>query len=113
VPGAADFGPVRVVAFAGPATVVGRTAVLVRVEPEGLVVRAAADGEKIDIGVGSKLVRDAMAEAGIPLRLRRDWPLVAQHGRIVWIAGGRIAAFAGHDDHAHPPLLLKMERLAL
>ncbi len=57
-------------------------------------LRAAQPGERIDLGGGSKLVRDAMAEAGIPRRLRAAWPVVAAHGTIAWLTGARIAAWA-------------------
>jgi len=63
------------------------------VGPE-LQLRAAVPGERIDLGAGSKLVRDAMAEAGIPRRLRAAWPVVAAHGTIVWLTGARSAAWA-------------------
>jgi tRNA(Ile)-lysidine synthase len=57
-------------------------------------IRVAQRGERIDLGGGSKLVRDAMAEVGIPRRLRAAWPVVAAHGRIAWLTGARIAAWA-------------------
>ena len=57
-------------------------------------IRAAQPGERIDLGGGSKLVRDAMSEAGIPRRLRAAWPVVAAHGTIAWLTGARLAAWA-------------------
>ena len=59
-----------------------------------LQIRPAEPGERVDLGGGSKLVRDAMAEAGIPRRRRAAWPVVAAHGTIVWLTGARLAAWA-------------------
>ncbi len=78
-----------------PAQTMGRLVALLDADLAGsLVVRSAAAGERIDIGTGSKLVRDAMAEGGVPPRLREAWPVVARHGKIVWIAGVRVSAGA-------------------
>ena len=60
-------------------------------------MRAAAPGEKIDLGGGSKLARGAMAEAGVPRRLRAAWPVVAAPARIAWLVGARTAAWARPD----------------
>ena len=59
-----------------------------------LRIRSAEPGERVDLGAGSKLVRDAMAEAGIPRRLRAAWPVVSAHGTIAWLTGARLAAWA-------------------
>jgi tRNA(Ile)-lysidine synthase len=59
-----------------------------------LVVRVAEPGERIDLGGGSKAVRDAMGEAGVPRRLRAAWPVVAAPARIAWLVGVRTAAWA-------------------
>ena len=76
---------------------------------EGIVVRVAEPGERIDIGSGSKLVRDAMAEAEIAVRRRSTWPVVEAHGRIVWVAGVRVAAWAGVTEVTRRVLLLSWE----
>ncbi len=76
-----------------------------------LTVRSAGEGERIDIGTGSKLVRDAMAEGAVPARLRRGWPVVEAHGKIAWIAGVRSAAWAHPQPEAAHVLELTMERL--
>jgi tRNA(Ile)-lysidine synthase len=56
-----------------------------------VVVRAAIDGERFrPLGAGgTKLVRDAQAEAGVPAQLRRTSPVVAAGG-LVWVVGYRI-----------------------
>lgn len=60
----------------------------------GLLVRAPKPGDRIDIGTGSKKVADALNEAGIAVRKRSAWPLVESRGRIVWVAGVRVASWA-------------------
>jgi tRNA(Ile)-lysidine synthase len=60
----------------------------------GLIVRAAAPGERIDIAGGTKLVRDALAERGVPVRKRAAWPVLANDAKIAAIAGGRVAPWA-------------------
>lgn len=81
---------------------VGRWRVLLSQDAIGshLVVRVVEPGERIDLGGGSKLVRDAMAEAGIPRRLRAAWPVVAAPARIAWLVGARTAAWARADAAA-------------
>lgn len=59
-----------------------------------LVVRAPEPGDKVDIGTGSKKVADALSEAGIAVRRRSAWPLIESRGRIAWVAGVRVAAWA-------------------
>lgn len=59
-----------------------------------IVVRAPAEGDRIDIGTGSKKVADALNEAGIPRRKRPAWPVVECRGRIAWVAGVRVASWA-------------------
>jgi tRNA(Ile)-lysidine synthase len=88
----------RVRAF-GDAAVLGK----------GAIVRSAAEGERIDIGEGSKAVRDAMAEAMVPVRLRRAWPVVAVGGKIAWVAGVRVAGWAGHRQADKPAVELSIE----
>ncbi|MDJ0953405.1 MAG: tRNA lysidine(34) synthetase TilS [Acidimicrobiia bacterium] len=60
----------------------------------GLVVRAAAPGDRVDIGTGSKKVADALNEAAVPVRKRPAWPVVESRGRIAWVAGVRVASWA-------------------
>ncbi len=63
--------------------------------PKGkLIVRAAQDGDRVDIGTGSKKVADAFNEAAVPVRKRPAWPVVESRGRIAWVAGVRVAAWA-------------------
>jgi tRNA(Ile)-lysidine synthase len=61
---------------------------------EALVIRPGRDDDRIEIGTGTKPVREAMAEAGVARRLRARWPVVAAGGRIVAIPGVRAAAWA-------------------
>ncbi|HAX81016.1 MAG TPA: tRNA lysidine(34) synthetase TilS [Actinobacteria bacterium] len=55
------------------------------------LVRAVRPGDRIAMGRGSKLVAEALREAGVPERLRRRWPVVEEHGRIAWVVGVRVA----------------------
>lgn len=59
-----------------------------------LELRPAGSGERIDIGTGSKPVREALAEAGVPARRRHAWPVLAVGGALVCVAGVRVAAWA-------------------
>jgi tRNA(Ile)-lysidine synthase len=59
-----------------------------------LVVRSHQPGERVALAAGSKTVVDALAEAGVPARLRPGWPVVAGHENIAWVPGARIAAWA-------------------
>ncbi len=76
-------------------------------------VRGAAAGERIDLRSGSKLVRDAMREAGVPVRLRSAWPIVAVGGKIVWVAGARIAGWARLESAGEPAVELSMEGIGV
>jgi tRNA(Ile)-lysidine synthase len=58
------------------------------------VVKAVAEGARIDIETGTKPVRTALAERGIPVRSRSTWPVVAEGGRIAAIVGIRVAPWA-------------------
>ncbi len=63
--------------------------------PRGrIVVRAAKEGDRVDIGTGSKKVVDAFSESGVPIRKRPAWPVVESRGRIAWVAGVRVASWA-------------------
>lgn len=59
-----------------------------------IIVHAIAEGDRIDIGTGSKKVSDALGEVGIPLRKRPAWPVIESRGRIAWIVGVRVASWA-------------------
>ena len=85
-PGSAQFGPWKITAGAGgvPVPVVGP-----------VVVRAAVAGDRISIGAGTKVVAEVLREAGVPVRLRRRWPVVEEHGRIAWVVGIRVAPATG------------------
>ncbi len=58
------------------------------------VLRPAEPGERVEITAGSKAVSDALAEAGVPERLRAGWPVVAARGKLAWVVGARAAAWA-------------------
>jgi tRNA(Ile)-lysidine synthase len=59
-----------------------------------LVVRGALPGDRVDAGQGSKAVAEALREAGVPAARRRGWPVVVAGGRIAWVPGARLAAWA-------------------
>lgn len=90
---------------------IGRTRVAASVPAlEGeLIVRSAATGERIDLGGGSKAVREAMREGGIPRRLRSAWPILAVDGKIAWVAGARLADWARPQPGSDPVAVLKIE----
>jgi tRNA(Ile)-lysidine synthetase-like protein len=56
-----------------------------------LVVRPPRRGDRIAVGSGSKEVRRALAEAGVPPGERGAWPVVEAGGEVVWIPGVRRA----------------------
>jgi tRNA(Ile)-lysidine synthase len=111
---AVDFGYWTVTARSvtpGKAPVLGRSRTRISAEAleGGASVRASSEGERIGLDSGSKLVRDAMAEAGVPPRLRPAWPVVAVGGKIVWVAGARVAGWARVDAAARPAVELSIE----
>lgn len=61
---------------------------------ESIVVRPGRDDDRIEIGTGTKPVREAMAEAGVARRLRPRWPVLVAGGRVAAVAGVRAAAWA-------------------
>ena len=77
--------------------------------PDSFSCRGVAVGERIDLRSGSKLVRDAMREAGVPVRLRSAWPIVAVGGKIAWVAGARVAGWARLESAGEPAIELSME----
>lgn len=64
----------------------------------GLVVRASRPGDRIALRDGSKSVAAALAEAGVPARLRPCWPVLDSSGTIAWIVGARAAPATGSSD---------------
>lgn len=76
-----------------------------------LWVRAAAAGERLDVGVGTRPVRDLMADAGIPRRMRSRWPVVVAHGKIAGLLGGRPAEWARARDPRGPVVRVSIERI--
>lgn len=59
-----------------------------------LVIRPPSAEDRIDIGTGTKPVAEAMAERGVPRRLRSRWPVLSAGDRVVLIPGVRTAAWA-------------------
>lgn len=84
VPGRCAFGPFTVAAEPGPR---GRFAP----PPGPLRLRVPRPGDRIPIREGRKTVADALAEAGVPRRLRGAWPVVVAGSSIVAIPGVRLA----------------------
>ena len=76
-------------AFADSDVLLDRAAV-----PARVIVRAALPGDRIAIAGGSKLVRDALAESGVPRRLRAAWPVVVADAKIAAIPAIRVAVWA-------------------
>jgi tRNA(Ile)-lysidine synthase len=102
-PGEAAYGPHTIVATAagnGVRTHLSHDWCRLALPDGDLVVRAALPGERIDIGSGSKPIAVAFGEAGIPKRKRSAWPVIESHGRIAWVAGVRIAAWARVETSA-------------
>jgi tRNA(Ile)-lysidine synthase len=109
IPGEARFGEWRIEAEASTRAPRARWQTAIGASAD-LTIRAVAEGERIDLASGSKLVRDALAEAGVPQRLRSGWPGVYSGARIVWLVGARRAAWATPD--AAGAVLLSAERKA-
>ncbi|MFV2065796.1 MAG: tRNA lysidine(34) synthetase TilS [Pirellulales bacterium] len=104
IPGSALFGSLRISVqpWNADRPIIGRDRAVVAVgSVDSVEIRSAAHGDRIDIGDGSKLVFDALSEAGIPRRRRSGWPVVRVRGNIAWIAGVRAAAWVrpGRADH--------------
>ena len=97
VPGTVHFG-IHQISFAeADASRISRRSVLL-VDPavigDETVLRSATEGDRIEIDAGSKLVRTVLSEAGIAVRLRSTWPVVANGGTIAAIVGLRVAPWA-------------------
>ena len=96
VPGQVRFGE-RIITVDDTSTPpMPRSTVLVDpgVFDESIWIRATEHGERIDIDGGSKLIRDALSEAKVPLRKRAAWPVLALDARIAAIVSGRVAPWA-------------------
>jgi len=97
VPGSVRFGTVLVTARGVTAgEQMPRSTALVdpAIFEAGVTLRALEQGERIDILDGTKLVRDALAEARVPRRKRSAWPVLANGAKIAAIVGGRVAPWA-------------------
>lgn len=96
VPGRVDFGAWMISAVVAPRPPVprplGRWTAVIPAGTQPLRVRAARPGETIPMHGGSKRVADALREAGVPVRLRRTWPVLERDGTMVWLVGARLAA---------------------
>lgn len=97
VPGILQFGTHEVTFVETDASGISRRSVIL-LDPSafgpGTVLRSTTEGDRIDIGAGSKSVRTVLSEAGIAVRLRSTWPVVANGGRIAAIVGIRVAPWA-------------------
>ena len=96
VPGSVRFGDATIAAELAVAPRRRADAVILDAAEVGVdvVVRTSDHGERLAVRNGSKLVRDALAEGGVPVRRRAGWPVVAAHGKIAWIVGVRVADWA-------------------
>ncbi len=97
VSGSVRFGPRLITAVA--TSVAGpKRASTVLVDPAvfdaGVTVRPAAIGERIEIEDGTKLIRDVLAEATVPVRRRPAWPVVANDAKIAAVVARRVAPWA-------------------
>lgn len=97
VPGTVAFGPHQVTfEYAVQPEVSPQSTLLVDPTVIGAAteLRCAAEGDRIDIDAGSKSVRTVLSEAGIPVRHRSTWPVVADGATIAAIVGVRVASWA-------------------
>ncbi|MEN8234730.1 MAG: tRNA lysidine(34) synthetase TilS [Actinomycetota bacterium] len=97
VPSVLAFGDMRVAFETTKKPAVHRRSTLFAdpgIFAERIVLRAAVEGDRIDIDGGTKTVRTVLAEHGVPVRRRSAWPVVASDARIVAVAGIRIASWA-------------------
>jgi len=114
VPGTARFGEwdveVRRAAAVAGRVAGGRPLHLDPSIGDRLIVRTARGGERIAIAGGTRPVRQVIAEAGVPDRLRAGWPVIEVRGKIAAVAGARIAAWAVPDQTSDSVLELITER---
>lgn len=109
VPGAVRFGRFLLEARPVDAGPVGGALVDAAVARRGLAVRAAAVGDRIGLRVGSKPVADLLAEAGVPRRLRRAWPLLVEDANIASVPPLRTARWAEPIDGAAVAVTVRRE----
>jgi tRNA(Ile)-lysidine synthetase-like protein len=69
---------------------IGRLVVLLP-PAEALEVRCARPGETLAVRGGAKRVVEVLREAGVPARLRPQWPVLTADGRMAWVVGVRAA----------------------
>jgi len=112
VPGVVEFGRHRIAATVADTNepIVGRRGVDVVIPTDGLVVRTPEIGDRVDLKTGTKLVSDALSEARVPRRHRKGWPVVASHGRIIWLAEVRVAFSAAKGAASADVVRLVAER---
>ena len=91
----------------GPRPSLGLSRIYARAEfaSQDIVVRGAVAGERVALAEGSKSIRDALAERGVPVRLRPAWPVVAVGAKIAWVAGVRAAAWFTARPAAGEPIV--------
>ncbi len=58
-----------------------------------LLIRPMTGADRIELGAGTKMVADALAEGGVPRRLRSRWPVVVSGDRVAFVPGVRSAAW--------------------
>jgi tRNA(Ile)-lysidine synthase len=100
IPGQVDFGRQLIMAryvASGDKAHMSHDRCRVSLGDENLRIRTPKPGDTIDIGVGSKSISDAFSESAVPVRKRSAWPVLEHRGRIIWIAGVRVAAWARHE----------------
>lgn len=76
-----------------------------------LTVRPPVSGDRIGIATGSKPVADAMAEAGVPRRLRLRWPVLIAEEKVAAIPGARVADWAAPRPTTARYLVARMTSL--
>ncbi len=79
--------------------------------PETLTVRPFQPGDRmIPFGhSGSRKVKDIFSQAGVPIRLRRVYPIVCAEGRIIWIPAIKRSSFAPLDASNLPAEIVRLE----
>ena len=80
--------------------------------PSRVHVRAGGPGDTIAIDSGHKSVRKALAEAGVPSRERRGWPVVIADGDVLWVPGVRSSQADWVTIRTRRYLWLRAERRA-
>ena len=77
-------------------------------------IRTGEGGEKVRLlgAPGSRPLRRILQDKRVPLRLRRDWPVVADTQGIVWIPGVGIAERCRLDAGSSKALRLRLQQAA-